>query len=245
MAPKTILFDYGQTLVHEILWDPLAGAEALLDCARKNPRNVSPAQLSDLLESIKQDILRAFGVSTRSGQPLEIPAAAIYGYAFRRLGLEFDLTMEELEWRYWQAGAPAEPAEHILPLLEDLERQGITLGVVSNLMYTGRTLERRLEHFLPGQKFSFVLSTCDYVYRKPSKQIFDLALTLAGCKSEDALFCGDNLRCDIWGAHNAGIPSVWYTKYVKHRPELTIPETAVELTDWRNLPALWAPSVAL
>ena len=138
MAPKTILFDYGQTLVHEILWDPLAGAEALLDCARKNPRNVSPAQLSDLLESIKQDILRAFGVSTRSGQPLEIPAAAIYGYAFRRLGLEFDLTMEELEWRYWQAGAPAEPAEHILPLLEDLERQGITLGVVSNLMYTGR-----------------------------------------------------------------------------------------------------------
>lgn len=235
MAPKTILFDYGQTLVHEITWDPLAGAQALLDCARDNPQKVGAARLSDLLEAIKQDILREFGASTRSGQPLEIPAAAIFGYAFRILRLEFDMPMEELEWRYWQAGVPAEPAEHILSLLEELDRRGIAVGVVSNLMYTGRTLERRLEHFLPGRRFAFVLSTCDYVYRKPHKRIFDLALTLGNCAPEEALFCGDNLRCDIWGAHNAGIPSVWYTKYVKHRPDLEIPETAVEITDWREL----------
>ena len=235
MLPKTILFDYGQTLVHEISWDPLAGAEALLDCVRQNPNHVTPARLSALLEEIKGDVLREFGAESRSGQPMEIPCAAMQNYAFRSLGLEFDFPMEELEWRFWQAGAPAEPAEHVDLLLDELARQGISAGVVSNLMYSGKTLERRLAEFLPGRKFAFVLSTCDYVYRKPQKKIFDLALALANCRPEEALFCGDNLRCDIWGAHNAGIPSIWYTKYLKHRPEQELPDSARELADWRDL----------
>lgn len=245
MTPKAILFDYGQTLVHEISWDPLAGAEALLDCARRNPNHVTAPQLSALLEEIKQDILREFEAESRSRQPLEIPCAAMLNYAFRALDLAFDVPVEELEWRLWQAGAPAEPAEHIDLILDELERRGIPVGVVSNLMYTGKTLERRLAEFLPGRKFAFVLSTCDYVYRKPQKKIFDLALTLAGCKPEEALFCGDNLRCDIWGAHNTGIPSVWYTKYVKHRPDLAPPDSAREITDWRELARLWSQAVIL
>ena len=170
---------------------------------------------------------------------MEIPCAAMQRYAFGVLKLEFDVSLEELEWQFWQAGAPAEPAEHIASLLEELNRQGIAVGVVSNLMYSGKTLARRLAEFLPGQRFAFALSTCDYVYRKPQKQIFDLALTLAGCKPEEALFCGDNLRCDIWGAHNAGIPSVWYTRYLRHRPELAPPDSTRELTDWLELPRLW------
>ena len=235
MNPKIILFDYGQTLIHETRWDPLSGAQVLLDCAWKNPQSVTPEALAQLLEAIKQDILQEFGAASRSQQPLEIPAAAIHGYAFQKLGLEYSLSLEELEWRYWDAAVPAEPAEHIELLLDELNGQGIAVGVVSNLMYTGQTLKRRLEKYLPGRKFSFVLSTCDYVYRKPSRQIFDLALTLAGCKPEEALFCGDNLRCDIWGAHNAGIPSIWYTKYVKHRPDLAPPEESIEIQDWREL----------
>lgn len=235
MQPKTILFDYGQTLVHEISWDPLAGAAALLDCAQRNPDHVTAAQLSLLLEGIKQDVLQEFGADSRSKQPLELPCAAMLNYAFRTLALEFDAPMEELEWRFWQAGVPAEPAEHVDLLLDELARQGISAGVVSNLMYSGKTLERRLAEFLPGRKFAFVLSTCDCIYRKPHKRIFDLALTLADCKPEEALFCGDNLRCDIWGAHHAGISSVWYTRYLKHRPDLAPPDTARELADWRDL----------
>ena len=235
MPPKAILFDYGQTLVHEIAWEPLAGAQALVDSCARNPRNVTARDLSDALESVKQDILTVFGAASRSGQPMEIPAAAIYGYAFRTLGLTFDTPMEELEWRFWEAGIPAEPADGVLPLLEELRSRNITLGVVSNLMYTGATLQRRLSKYLPGQDFAFVLSTCDCVFRKPQRQIFDLALSLSGCRPEEALFCGDNLKCDIWGAHRAGIPPLWYTKYVKHRPDLPLPDTAREITDWQQL----------
>lgn len=239
MPPKAILFDYGQTLVHEISWDPLAGAAALLDCAEENPRKVSAPGLADRLEQVKGDILKEFGAHSRNQQALEVPAAAIFRYAFRILGLKTRLPQEELEERCWAAGVPAEPAEHVISLLEKLRREDILIGVVSNLMYSGRTLERRLDRLLPGQEFAFVLSTCDYVYRKPRQQIFDLALSLAGCRPEDALFCGDNLRCDIWGAQGAGIPPIWYTRYVRNRPEQAPPDTAREITDWRELPRLW------
>ena len=77
MPPKAILFDYGQTLVHEISWDPLAGAAALLDCVEENPRKVSAPDLADRLEQVKGDILKEFGAHSRNQQALEVPAAAI------------------------------------------------------------------------------------------------------------------------------------------------------------------------
>ncbi|OEF58594.1 HAD family hydrolase [Enterovibrio norvegicus] len=47
---------------------------------------------------------------------------------------------------------------------------------------------------------------------KPALSIFEKALKLAGCSAHEAIHVGDSFECDIKGANNAGIPSVWVTK---------------------------------
>lgn len=235
MAPKMILFDYGQTLVHETDYDPIRGAQALIDAARCNPRNATAQDIVQLLEAIKRDILAEFQAPSRSFQPLELSAVSVNHYILQYLGLEYDISGEELEWIFWDNATPAIATEHIGELLEVLNTRGIATGVVSNLMNTGRTLERRLSRLLPGQRFSFVLSSCDYVFRKPHPRIFDMALHLAALPPEEIWFCGDNLRCDVIGAHNAGMRPFWYTKYLRAHSNDLFPDYATEIRDWRAL----------
>lgn len=235
MVPEMILFDYGQTLIHERIFDPVLGSQAILDAAVRNPEGITAAQLVQLAEEVNRDILRSFGAPSRHYQPLEIPGLSVTRYEWEYFGLEFDLPPEELEWIYWSNATPAEAAPGARKLLDFLASRGIATGVVSNMMNSGTVLRRRLQRLLPGHPFQFVLSSCDYVFRKPHPRIFDLALKLAKCPAESILFCGDNLRCDMEGAHNAGMDCFWYTKYLRARPAGPIPDYVTELRDWQEL----------
>lgn len=46
-------------------------------------------------------------------------------------------------------------------------------------------------------------------HEKPAKSIFSKALSLAECEPFEAIHVGDSLACDIAGANNSGITSVW------------------------------------
>ncbi|WP_375438242.1 YjjG family noncanonical pyrimidine nucleotidase [uncultured Hymenobacter sp.] len=45
---------------------------------------------------------------------------------------------------------------------------------------------------------------------KPDSRIFQHALERTGAKATDSLMIGDNLECDVLGAHNAGIDQVYF-----------------------------------
>lgn len=50
----------------------------------------------------------------------------------------------------------------------------------------------------------------NYMIRKPNPMIFQLALRKANLCPNEVWFCGDNIRCDVQGAHGAGIFPVRY-----------------------------------
>ena len=58
--------------------------------------------------------------------------------------------------------------------------------------------------------FEFIIATSEYMFRKPNKRIFDLALEKAGLSAEDVWYIGDQYEADIVGAGNAGLYPVWY-----------------------------------
>ena len=63
---------------------------------------------------------------------------------------------------------------------------------------------------MPNHSFEFILATSEYLFRKPNKRIFELALQKADLTAEDVWYIGDQYIFDAVGAKNAGIFPVLY-----------------------------------
>lgn len=236
--PGFVLFDYGETLAHEADYRPEAGFEALLNCARSNPQNVNADTLLAAFRSAFQTLRRQAHAAG-----LEIPNQLRWKWLFEYFDLEFDLDVAELETLYWDAAAPCVQTPGMSELLGLLRHHGIGTGVVSNMGFSGRSLCHRLQALFPEHSFSFVLSSADYVLRKPNPRLFALAVKKSGCSPQKCWFLGDNLAADVAGAAAAGLNAVYYDRDLgcAYRESATVEPMprCVRISDWSELYGLW------
>jgi putative hydrolase of the HAD superfamily len=83
------------------------------------------------------------------------------------------------------------------------------LGLVANIL---SRKDPWLEEFKRAgvlDCFGVLVFSSDTSSIKPSRKLFDQAVGALGVPRSDAVFVGDNLRCDIGGATGAGLASVW------------------------------------
>ena len=92
-----------------------------------------------------------------------------------------------------------EPDDSVLRWRDDLQREGISLFVVSNSRRPHR-----------ARRFCEALAV-PWIGRagKPHRASFLLALERSGCQAEEAVMIGDQIFTDVWGAHNAGIRAIY------------------------------------
>ncbi len=95
-------------------------------------------------------------------------------------------------------------------MLDYINVKGIRSAVISNLLWSGEALTERLNRLLPNNRFEFVITSSDYMFRKPNRLLFELALRKAGLDSKDVWYCGDNPQADVEGSAQVGIFPVWY-----------------------------------
>lgn len=109
-------------------------------------------------------------------------------------------------------------------MLRQLHRMGYKLGLVSNTFVPGHVLDAHLEQLGLLRFFPHRIYSCDVRYRKPDRRIFQLALDAVGVAANEAVFIGDNLHADVYGARRAGLLSIW-----KRPPHVTaIPPTSLD-----------------
>jgi FMN phosphatase YigB (HAD superfamily) len=132
-------------------------------------------------------LVQALGLEEAAGEPV---AAAFLG-AGREVGMEF--------------------APDIGAALEALSGQGIRIGIVCDVGFSGGVLLRELldregllAHF---DGWSFSDETGHY---KPAPQAFEAALDSLGARPEEALHVGDLRRTDVAGAAALGMGTVRY-----------------------------------
>lgn len=207
--PKMILFDYGQTLVNERKFDGVKGTEAVLKHAVKNKYNKTAREVQAEADAINQELGRFDPLKKHLFQ-IEVPNHMFTSYLYESLGIELSLSHQETDKIFWDAAAPGVPTEGIEDFLKFLKEQGIRTGVISNIAYSGEAVTERISSLLPEHEFEFILATSEYMYRKPHKRIFELALEKAGLPAEDVWYIGDQYECDVVGSGNAGIMPVWY-----------------------------------
>ncbi len=230
--PKMILFDYGQTLVAEQKFDGVKGTEAVLQHATRNKYHLSPEQIQEKANEINQEFGR-FDPEKKHLLQTEIPNTMFTPYLYESLGIEIGLSNSEIDTIFWDAAAPGIPTEGIEDFLAYLKGKGIRTGVISNIAYAPSVVADRIHRLLPEHSFEFMITSSNYIFRKPNKRIFDLALEKAELKPSQVWYIGDQYECDIKGASNAGLFPVWYTGSIDTAsPE---DETILTVTSWKKL----------
>lgn len=207
--PKMILFDYGQTLIAEQTFDGVKGTAAVLKYATKNKYHLTPGQVQAKAGAINQELGR-FDSQKRHLVQIEVPNSMFTPYLYESQGIEIPLSNEEIDTIFWNAAAPGKPTEGIEEFLEHLKHNDIRTGVISNIAYAQTVVAERINNLLPENAFEFIVTSSKYMYRKPNKRIFDLALEKAGLMPDDVWYIGDQYECDIKGALSAGLFPVWY-----------------------------------
>jgi len=207
--PKMILFDYGQTLVNERKFDGVKGTAEVMNYAVKNKHNYTAEDVQNAANAINDELGRYDPARSHLIQ-VEVPNCMFLPYLYESMGIELALSNKERDQIFWDAASPGAPTEGMLEFLDFLKKQGIRTGVISNITYCGEAVKDRIDNVVIGHDFEFIIATSEYMFRKPNKRIFQLALEKADLNPEDVWYIGDNYECDVVGARNAGIFPVWY-----------------------------------
>ncbi len=210
--PKMIVFDYGHTLCYEPGFDPLSGERALFQYVAQNKNGLTPEQVNDyaqeLFGALQEERQRGFEFHERQFQRL------LYEY----LEITLNISLFEAEKVFWNAAAPGEIMPGADKVLDYLNERGIRSGVISNIGFSGEALKERIDRLLPHNRFEFIIASSEYIFRKPSPLLFELALKKAGLSSGEVWFCGDNAAADVMGATSVGIFPVWYENQTLENP---------------------------
>lgn len=97
------------------------------------------------------------------------------------------------------------PYPQVLETLEQL-RSRYPLAVVSDAQSAYATSELRAVELL--DYFHPVIISGDYGYRKPDPRLFQKALTTLEVQPEQALYIGNDMYHDIWGAQEVGMKAI-------------------------------------
>jgi putative hydrolase of the HAD superfamily len=205
-----IIFDYGHTLCHEADFDGLRGTEAILKYAVKNKDNLGAKEINAFANNLYSGIA---GKARESD--IEVHNQISSRFMYEYLQIEFSLPPEQIERVFWDNAAPGVAMPGIDKVLNYLKNSGIRTGVISNISFGGANLANRIAEMLPDNTFEFIVASSEYMYRKPNKMLFELALRKADLPAGDVWFCGDSTNFDVAGAKNAGIFPVWYHSYIE------------------------------
>jgi HAD superfamily hydrolase (TIGR01509 family) len=176
-----VIFDVGNTLLHlDYAW--IAGHFG------RPPGEVRAAEI---------DVRRALSghggnyfvdVARRLGLPPEAGLAVLVEHDRRPEGL-------------W-----CMPDPDAVPVLRELARRGVRLGVVSNA--DGR-VRAQLERAGLAPFFDVIVDSAEVGVSKPDPAIFRLAAARMGVAPGDAIYVGDIYQVDVAGARAAGMRALW------------------------------------
>ena len=121
----------------------------------------------------------------------------------RGSGIEVDSATARRIWRrVWRVPSEMTIYADVEPVLVDLRRRGLCLGVISNMNRRGDALAREVG--LSGL-VDFVVTSLESGAEKPHPPIFAAALARAGVDAQEAAHVGDQIGSDVLGASRAGL----------------------------------------
>ena len=237
MRPGIMFFDLGDTIITSRNREPFhydAGFAAVLDKAIANPGNVQADQLVKEYFRCEKDKR----IETSQGMldlTMEIPFSTTLQYLLDLHRVTLSISCLEAAELFWRHRTRYELCDGVQEFLRYLKKQGIRTAMITNNLFQGFIVQKRLDELLQDNPMEFIVSSADYAFCKPKPQLFQVALQKAGVAAGDAWHVGDSIACDVRGASSVGIYPVWYKRYCtgQHEPPENVNYLKAE--DWQDV----------
>lgn len=222
---EAVIFDWGGTL--SVWTDP-----DMEDMWRLAARHIAPDREEELTSAL-------VGVEARSWERTRTDRrstrlADLLSQASAELGVDVAaVVLEEAAGHHLDSWTP-----HIrhhpdaLPTLEALRARGMKIGLLSNTHWPRHFHEHFLERDGLAELIDARLYTSEMDHVKPDGRAFRAALDALGVTSPSkAVFVGDRLHDDVWGAQSAGMRAVWIRNDRTPRADAVPDATVDSLSD--------------
>lgn len=237
---RAVLFDLGETLLNFGPVDHLAAFRkgAVLAHAYLLERGEPVPDFETYHRRQLRSIKRAYFRSHFSRH--DCNSLAVMEKINRKMGLTTDPEqLRHLAGLFYEpVRVQGKPEHGIHDVLQWLQDRPCRLGIISNTIIPGVTLDAHMDREGLLDYFPDRLYSCDVGCRKPQRRIFRMALDRMGVSADEAMFVGDKLDVDIKGANRAGMVSVLKAPDKHRRRRLVRPDYIISAL--RELPELIA-----
>ena len=126
---------------------------------------------------------------------------------------EGQVTLEEiLEVYYREVFQERQTFPEVVPVLNQLDQWGVSMGIVSNTTNPVAIKEMELANSGLKKYFDFAIYSSGLPFRKPHPSIFQLAIKHFQLQTGEILFVGDSPSADILGAQGVGMKTAWINR---------------------------------
>ncbi|MGA7616008.1 MAG: HAD family hydrolase [Thermoanaerobaculia bacterium] len=217
---KAIVFDLWETLISD---PPEISKKQEQRRLKRIEEILSAAGHADTAERIENAYRRTWHrcLELYWSKDLDIPTRTQIDHFLESLELDPDSFSEEIlgEIEHAYSIAALELMPILTPgaaeLLERLKRE-YAIGLISN---TGRTpgwvLREILDSHGLARWFDAMVFSNEHGECKPKRSIFEACCKALGVEPAEAVFVGDNLQVDVWGAQRCGMRGIHYIPPVR------------------------------
>jgi HAD superfamily hydrolase (TIGR01509 family) len=200
---EAVVFDWGGTLT------PIADVD-LVEVWRSAAGLLAAERAEDLVVALHATELAIWDAtieSCRSGQVVDVVRAAM---ADCGLAVADDAALAAAVAAYLAEWVPhTRTRADARKVLETLRNLGFRTGLLSNTHWPRDWHEERLVDDGLSGLLDAAVFTSDLEYRKPHAAAFGAVLDALDVAPERAVFVGDRLHDDVYGAHSMGMRTIW------------------------------------
>lgn len=198
---RGILIDLGDTVFSNIDLSMEVGGEYLYEMIRGN--KPTHDQFFMIFNELVQ---RCY----RNRQELEVSFQAFLRTLSTLLHIKFITSNELLEIGFMQSFARNTMIQDVDRFLRYCKRRKLKVVALSNSAFSKTTLSTQLASFGLLSYFNDVLSSADYIFRKPARAFFEVGISVLNYPKEDILFVGNDYEIDMKGGIEAGLECAWF-----------------------------------
>jgi putative hydrolase of the HAD superfamily len=229
VAVEAVIFDWGGTLAEFV---PLE----MTDVWTLAAAHLAPGREDEVAERLCAVEARFW--ERTAGACRSATLADLVAEASAELGLDVaEAVLEEAALGHLDAWTPhIRHFDGAAGVLDSLRRRGLRLGLLSNTHWPRAFHERFLARDGLAEHLDARLYSSEMTHLKPHPSVFGAALdALDVTAPAAAVFVGDRLYDDVWGAQRAGLHTVWMAN--DHAPPWDVVPDAV-ITTLAELPAV-------
>jgi putative hydrolase of the HAD superfamily len=130
------------------------------------------------------------------------------------------------------------PLDGAAEMLRTLRQRGLKIGLISNTLWPEKYHLQDLERHHLVAYLDHLIFSADAAAWKPHAQVFRRGLAALGVQPEEAVFVGDSLYFDVWGAQQAGLRGVWIIQDHRWLPDGIEVHPDAEIHQLAELPGI-------